>query len=71
MKAVKAFGQFWYEFLIGDDWKIAAAVAVALMVSGVLVVHRTFGDGALAVIGAVLVALGFSVSMLLDVRRAD
>ena len=23
MKYLKAFGQFWYDFIIGDDWKIA------------------------------------------------
>ena len=30
---IKAFGQFWYDFIIGDDWKIAAAVIIALAVT--------------------------------------
>jgi hypothetical protein len=30
MKQLKAFGAFWYDFVIGDDWRIALAVAVAL-----------------------------------------
>jgi hypothetical protein len=25
-----AFGRFWYGFIIGDDWRIAAGVAAAL-----------------------------------------
>ena len=30
MKQLKAFGAFWYDFVIGDDWRIALGVAVAL-----------------------------------------
>jgi hypothetical protein len=30
------FVRFWYRFIIGDDWTIAAAVAVGLAVSDVL-----------------------------------
>jgi hypothetical protein len=27
---VKGFGKFWWDFLIGDDWTIAATVVAAL-----------------------------------------
>jgi hypothetical protein len=27
---VKGFGRFWWDFLIGDDWTIAATVVAAL-----------------------------------------
>jgi uncharacterized membrane protein len=27
---LRAFGAFWYDFVIGDDWRVAAAVVVAL-----------------------------------------
>ena len=30
MKHVIAFGRFWWDFIIGDDWLAAAGVAVAL-----------------------------------------
>jgi hypothetical protein len=33
---LKAFAGFWYHFIIGDDWTIAASVAVALVVTWVL-----------------------------------
>ena len=36
MKFLKSFGQFWYDFIIGDDWTIAAAVVVALVVTDLL-----------------------------------
>lgn len=30
MKRIRAFGVFWYDFVIGDDWRVAVGVAVAL-----------------------------------------
>jgi hypothetical protein len=30
MKKIRAFGAFWYDFIIGDDWRVALGVAVAL-----------------------------------------
>jgi uncharacterized membrane protein len=33
---LKAFGTFWYDFVVGDDWRIAAAVVVALTVTWAL-----------------------------------
>ncbi len=32
MNFVTNFAKFWYDFIIGDDWTIAAAVVVALIV---------------------------------------
>ncbi len=36
MKRLKAFGAFWYDFVIGDDWRIALGVALALAVTFIL-----------------------------------
>src|ERR1700745_899984 len=30
LRGLVAFGKFWYGFIIGDDWTVAAAVAGAL-----------------------------------------
>jgi len=27
---LKAFGAFWYDFVVGDDWRVALGVVVAL-----------------------------------------
>lgn len=32
MQYIAAFGKFWYDFIIGDDWTIAAAVACTLII---------------------------------------
>ena len=33
---IVGFGRFWYHVIIGDDWTMAVAVAVGLVVSAVL-----------------------------------
>ena len=30
---LKAFAAFWYDFVVGDDWRIAAGVVLALFVT--------------------------------------
>jgi hypothetical protein len=68
VRFVKAFGRFWYEFIVGDDWKIAVSVVVALAVLAVATAGAWFGDTGLAVFGAVLIVIAFVVSLLIDVR---
>jgi hypothetical protein len=36
MRHVRAFGRFWWDFVVGDDWRVAAGVTVALGVVGLL-----------------------------------
>ena len=36
MRYVVAFGRFWWDFVVGDDWTVAAGVAVALGAVGIL-----------------------------------
>jgi hypothetical protein len=33
---LRGFGRFWYGFIIGDDWTIAATVVAALVVTWLL-----------------------------------
>jgi hypothetical protein len=34
---LRSFGAFWYDFIVGDDWRGAAAVALALAATALLV----------------------------------
>ena len=34
---LRSFGAFWYDFVIGDDWRGAGAVVLALALTAVLV----------------------------------
>jgi len=36
VKYVVAFGRFWWNFIVGDDWRVAAGVAVALALTSFL-----------------------------------
>ncbi len=37
MNRLKAFGLFWYDFIVGDDWEVAALVVAGLALTAVLV----------------------------------
>jgi len=36
MRQLKSFGAFWYDFVIGDDWRVAAVVVAGLALVAVL-----------------------------------
>ena len=36
MKRLKSFGAFWYDFIVGDDWHVAALVVAGLALTAVL-----------------------------------
>lgn len=37
MRRLRAFGAFWYDFVVGDDWRIALGVVLALGATAALV----------------------------------
>jgi drug/metabolite transporter (DMT)-like permease len=52
------FGRFWWDFIVGEDWRIAAAVAAVLGVGLVLTAWSGLSDAVLTVgVGLALVAL--------------
>ena len=59
MRFLSAFGRFWWDFVVGDDWRIAAGV-VAVLALGALLVAAGTADGlvaALTALGILLVAI--------------
>jgi hypothetical protein len=36
VRRIKSFGLFWWDFVVGDDWRAAAAVVVAIAITAVL-----------------------------------
>lgn len=36
MKHIAAFGRFWWDFIVGDDWVSAAGVAIGLGITAAL-----------------------------------
>ena len=37
MKQLRSFGAFWYDFIVGDDWRLAAGVVAGLALTAILV----------------------------------
>jgi hypothetical protein len=69
MGFLRAFAGFWYDFIVGDDWKIAAAVAVVLVVGAIAVVSGASESGVLPVLLGLLFGAGFVATMLIDTRK--
>ena len=36
MNRIKAFGAFWYDFVVGDDWQVAAFIVAGLALTAIL-----------------------------------
>ena len=61
MRFLSAFGRFWWDFVVGDDWRIAAGVVLVLAAGALLVAVARASDGlvaALTALGILLVAIG-------------
>jgi hypothetical protein len=60
VKWLKSFGEFWYDFIVGDDWQVAAIVILALAGTALLVHGASVNAWWLLPI-AVMAALGWSL----------
>jgi hypothetical protein len=63
MRRIRAFGYFWWDFVVGDDWLTAAGVVLAIGVTAVLV--HSAGIDAWWLVPAAVAAL-----LVLSLRRA-
>jgi hypothetical protein len=70
MNFLKAFGHFWYDFLIGDDWKIAAYVIGVMVAVGLLVAHSVLGDTVTLLLGTAVLMVGFAAGVAIDARKS-
>ena len=71
MRFAKGFGRFWWDFIVGDDWRIAAGVVVVLAAGALLVADTSVPDGvvaALVAVGIVVVAIGSIAASALRAR---
>jgi len=39
VNALKTFGRFWYDFIVGDDWKLAAGAVLTVSLTLYLTHH--------------------------------
>ena len=71
MRFILGFFDFWYQLIIGDDWRVAAGVGVALVVGGLLGVYEVISGSALAVVVGVLIFGGFVLNLAVTVLRQE
>lgn len=69
MTFLKAFGNFWYDFIIGDDWKIAVYTVIALVVVALLALAGTLSDCVVVAIGTALLCAFFVLGVVHDARK--
>ena len=55
MRRLREFGAFWYDFIVGDDWRVALTVAIALATT--FVVNRLTGAALWWIVVAAIVAV--------------
>jgi hypothetical protein len=66
--AIRAFGRFWWEFVVGDDWKIGAGVASALAVGALLAATASVDADWVAPVAGGCVLFAFAIVVVADVR---
>jgi hypothetical protein len=72
MRYVVGFGRFWWDFIIGDDWKIAGGVFAVLAGGAALVAWTSLSDAAITLLvgcGILGVAAGSIVASALGAAK--
>jgi hypothetical protein len=67
----KGFGRFWWDFIVGDDWRIAVGVVVVLAAGALLVSGGGASDHLVAAVVAVGIILVAIASIVTGARRAS
>jgi hypothetical protein len=70
MRFVSAFGRFWWDFVVGDDWRIAVGVVTVLAGGAVLVAETDVPHALVAVLAATGIAVVVLVSIVAATRRS-
>jgi hypothetical protein len=65
MRFATGFARFWWDFIVGDDWRIAVGVVVVLAAGALLVSGGGVSDhlvAAVVAVGIILVAIASIVT---------
>lgn len=71
MRFLRGFGQFWYDFIVGDDWKVAAAVVGVLVLGVILLLSGALTGSALVLLLTAALLAAFAMVVLVDARRGS
>ena len=71
LRALRGFAAFWYDFIVGDDWRIAAGVALLLAGGAALVRSEVVRTDVIAIVLPLLIVGLVAASILHDARHMD
>jgi hypothetical protein len=66
---MRTFLRFWYDFIVGDDWRVAAGVLLVLAVGALLTGLELLPDAAVAPLAAAGIVAVATLSILAGARR--
>jgi hypothetical protein len=69
LRLAAAFGRFWWDFVVGDDWRIAVGVVVVLGGGALLVAETDVSHALVAVLTAAGIAVVAVCSIVVATRR--
>ena len=70
IRLVKAVARFCWDFVVGDDWRIAAGVVAVLAAGAIVVARGSLDDEVLTVLVGAGIALVATASIVLPAWRA-
>ena len=68
MSLLRDFGRFWWEFIVGDEWRIAVIVGVITVVGG-LAAHGHWVDGEVLALAVAVAVMGGVCAVLIVTGR--
>ena len=69
MRFLRGFGRFWFDFVVGDDWRIALGVVLVLGAGALVVATDAVGADLLMPLLAAAIVAVVGASIVLGVRR--
>jgi hypothetical protein len=69
MALVRGFARFGYDFIVGDDWRIALGVVLVLAAGAALAATGALADDVLAPLVGAGIVLVAAVSLMAGARR--
>lgn len=69
MRFLRGFGRFWFDFVVGDDWRIALGVVLVLGLGALLVATEALAAELLMPLLAAAIVGVVAASIVLGARR--
>jgi hypothetical protein len=70
VRFVIGFGRFWWDFIVGDEWRIAAGVVSSLGVGAILVSTTAVSDALISILVTAAIIAAVTVSITGAAREA-